>query len=322
MGSLRPARKNCSVGAALAIRGGSTNRQLSGFLAGACHRLPLPLVCGTVHGGSVHLGSGQYSVTSHLGRKSIVHLFLPSSTLRVTPPTCRFVRTSGRLSVICRSRRLLLLGGGTNLLIRPSDGRFTSALLFQIRQCLCRGNTCSPTTRGDFTPTLIGHVSHGATNVIVTTGATITLHVLGSGLGRQRARGCCLYLIRNAVPGRRSALRKCLRGGRDRGQICVSSTPGPNTHAVHAGCAILSDRSKLSLLRVRLLANHARRVHTRLTDVNRPLLKSNGCNAGTLGGNANFRGRTLYSCGLIFSFAAPTRRLRCLGNGTFRLSDI
>ncbi len=305
-----------------AISGGSMSLQLSGFVAGMYPALPPSLVFGCVHAGHVGMGNGHTRVSAELRLKSIISTCVGSRFFAPAAPGCSFLSTPIGLSVICRSRGVVLIGGGRKLLIRPSGGRCNSALVTQVRRCLCRGNRCGPSSRRDFHPTLTGQVSHGATNVIVTTGGTRTLQVLYSGVGYHRVDGRCLAIMRNA-PGRgATALAKCLRGGRSGGGICLLGGGARGTLAVGAHCAILSDGGKLSLLGISLLANEARRVEIRVTSVNRTVLNSNGCNGLTSSGGVNFGGRTLYSCGLAFSFPASTNVLRCLGNGDFGLSSI
>lgn len=147
--------------------------------------------------------------------------------------------------------------------------------------------------------------------MIVTTGGTRTLEVLGSGVGAHRVRGRCLTTIRNEFSVGDTRLATCLAGGRHAGAISIFSGRGPYSGGVVARCAIVSRCNSCSLLSVSLGAKHARRVETRVTRVKRPLLGSNGCNA-----RRNEFHRTLCDCGLVFGVGS-TNVLGCLTNHRF-----
>lgn len=307
---------------ALRVGGGSTGRQLSGFLRGEFGALPGSLVCGCVEGGYVGMGNGGYSVRAVLGRNSVLAFCVGSRFFRTSRRGgCRFVGTPGAFSVICRSRGLVLVSGGPNVVMRPSGGCRFSSLITEIRRCLCSGNRCGPSRRGTFTPTLIGEVSEGANKVIVTTGGTSDLEVLGTGVGAERLRGCCLYLLCKGPGESDSALRNCVAGGRDGGGIAIFGGRIRNSGRVGAGCRVLSFGNGFDLTRIRLLANEARRVETRVTSVKRPLINSAGCN-GNGGTPSDVGCRTLCDCGLGFGFRASTNVLGCLGNGRFRMGSM
>lgn len=269
------------------------------------------------------IGKGETRVSAQLHLNSGISVCVGSRFFRGGRSACSFLGTSGRLSVVCRSRGVVLLSGGINILYRPSGRRCISALVNHVGHCLCRGNRCSPSERGSFIPSLIGHVSHGANKVMVTTGGTRSLHVLGRGVGSERLRGFCLYILVNEPGLRDKVLGSCLVGSRGGGAIHVCGGRIPSSGRVHAGCQIVSAVSNLSLARMRLLANEARRVHTRFTFCNAPLLNSKGCNDGRRGHGCNSCGeRFLCSCGLAFSFAASTKVLSCLSGEAFRTNSI
>lgn len=112
--------------------GGSSKRELSGCLLGIFPGLPGSLVCGRVEGGGVGVGGGHARPSCVVGRNRRVSLCLGSSILRRGGGRCSFTGTPARLSVLCRSRGVVLVSGRPKLLYRPSNGRCATALVTTI----------------------------------------------------------------------------------------------------------------------------------------------------------------------------------------------
>lgn len=90
-----------------------------------------------------------------------------------------------------------------------------------------------------------------------------------------------------------------------------------STMQVRASCASMRTGKAYDLLRVYLVAKGARRVHTRLTSINRPIVKSHGCKSPSIGRGFcdafRISRRLLRTCHLRFPskeiFATPVPRV-------------
>lgn len=213
------------------------------------------------------------------------------------------------MSVLCRSTTTMFVGGPIKVLSRGTSPA-SASLIRRFVSCLLRGKGVARRRLRAFRPSIYGHLSEGADKVITTKGALRTLRKLDRVFHSHALGGCCLYLMGKRM-GRGREVRNCLIGGRGAGGIAMDRG-GPTrragskgrTSTVSARCGILTQGGRAALLRIRLVANGARRVHTRLTSVKRPVTKSCGCKGqsfgSTLGGRCKLHSRLLRTCHLRF----------------------
>lgn len=117
-----------------------------------------------------------------------------------TPGPLRLVPRSVPLSVLCRSRRLVVLGGPTNLIMRPTPNGVDNALIGTV---LTRYNRRLLNVNKMRHPNVIRQLSGSAANTVIITGASLTRDRLRTRVGTGATHHRCLNIICN-TPGARS----------------------------------------------------------------------------------------------------------------------
>lgn len=185
------------------------------------------------------------------------------------------------LSVHCRSSCLVILSGRHNLMYRPTRNRRDNALTGTL---ICRYNVSRLNAiRNRSHPNVIRHLSHSASNLVLTTGSSSARHTLRGLVHAHALSHHCVALIRNRVTVSRNAVGANVTHSAH-SHIGVTISSSPFTHRTVAAFGILRHfssahfSSNCALIRYRLFANHARRVHIRVHRVGRTYINSPLCN--------------------------------------------
>lgn len=165
-----------------------TKRHVSGFLHARLGNMPGDVVCHVLHGNRIQIGGGHVGPRCGLRTNSRIHvppIHITRQRRRTISPRLRGITTLTSI-VLCRSSRVLILGGPSNATMRNNDN-----LDFNIVRNL---QTLHPRTQF---LRLIRHLSQSASNILLMTGGHSTLHSLRRRLHRGKVRGSCLTLIHN-----------------------------------------------------------------------------------------------------------------------------
>lgn len=223
-------------------------------------------------------------------RGSEVRLRVPSSDRPSVIPR------SVPLSVLCRSRSMLVIGGPGKVIMRPTTKRCRKALIGTI---VTRYNSDLSNVGKIVQPKVIREVSGSAAKTLLMYGGSVTRQSLTRRLGYRDVHEHCQTIIRKGLGRSRKAVRKPVKQ-RPASHGGVTVGRGGNGSTV-ARCGILRHFNRTACIRYHLRANHARRVHIRVTDVKRPLLKSAICNSSE--GLCRLRKRTLRT--VVLKFIRP-----------------
>ncbi len=233
---------------------------------------------GLLRSNYILVGNGTTSGGIGLRTNSDIAIGVPS------PIICSIATRRVPLSVVCRSSSLLIMGGPGNVIIRPTTKGCSNALIGTLVR---RYNTSLSNVGNIVQPKVIRQVSGGADKLLVITGGSTTRRKLTLRVGSRSFIHRCRTIICNGLGGSDNVVSTPVNE-RPVGHGVVTIASGGDGGTI-ARCAILRHFNGFARMELGLRANEARRVHIRVTCVNRPITNSRICNPGGIVGSLSNR---------------------------------
>ena len=299
----------------------SAGQRLDKYLSKAIPSLPQSLMHKYFRLKRIKVNGKRVEASYRVVEKDTVQLYINDEFFDATIAENAYLRVSDVIDIVYEDENILLVNKPAGMVVHEDESGKDDTLINRIKAHLYRTGEWDPDD-SPFAPSLCNRIDRNTQGIVIAAKTAEALRILNEKIKEREIDKYYICLVHGTPKSSKGTLKNFLRRDTNEKRVFIDKDRSRGALTAETEYNVISSKGGLSLLRCRLLTGRTHQIRAQLAAAGHPLVGDTKYGTAAQNKGLPFKGQTLCSYKLTFSFKTDAGILSYLTGRSFEVNKI